>query len=151
MTSSLPACRRAITLILGVAALMLPGLTAPAAAQLPQPTGTSGRGVDRVVATTTIDVSRLPVDLRRIEREFRQTTIREERDGLNLRYFVDVYAKAPPIVLFTREDNLLSGPVPYGAPTHYEMLEMMTPREFRGSTLMLRSGIGVPRKSKDNK
>ena len=78
-----------------------------------------------------IDVSRLPIDLRRIEKGFRQTTIREERDGLNLRYFVDVYAKAPNIVLFTKEDNLLYGPVPYGGPTHREMLEMITPQEHR--------------------
>ena len=76
-----------------------------------------------------IDVSRLPIDLRRIEKGFRQTTIREERDGLNLRYFVDVYAKAPNIVLFTREDNLFYGPVPYGGPTHSEMLRMITPQE----------------------
>jgi hypothetical protein len=84
---------------------------------------------DGVVAV--VDVGRLPIDLRRIERGFRHTTIREERDGLNLRYFVDVYAKAPEIVLFTPEDNLLNGPVPYGGPTHREMLEMMTPREYR--------------------
>ena len=74
-------------------------------------------------------LSRLPIDLRRIEKNFRQTTIREQRDGLNLRYFVDVYAKAPPIVLFTKEDNLLFGPVPYGGPTHSEMLQMITPQE----------------------
>src|SRR5687768_5657206 len=69
-------------------------------------------------AAPAIDVSRLPIDMRRIEKHFRQTTVREVRDGLNLRYFVDVYAKAPDIVLFTKEDNLLTGPVPYGAPTH---------------------------------
>jgi hypothetical protein len=89
----------------------------------------SGPARDGVVAV--VDVSRLPIDIRRIERSLKETTIREERDGLNLRYFVDVYAKAPPIVLFTPEDNLLTGPVPYGGPTHREMLEMMTPREYR--------------------
>jgi len=82
-------------------------------------------------AAAAIDVSRLPIDLRRIEKSFRQTTIREQRDGLNLRYFVDVYAKAPAIVLFTKEDNLLNGPVPYGGPTHREMLDMITPKEHR--------------------
>ena len=82
-------------------------------------------------AAATVDVSRLPIDLKRIEQRFRATTIREERDGLNLRYFVDVYAKAPDIVLFTKEDNLLSGPVPYGGPTHREMLDMITPKEHR--------------------
>ena len=82
-------------------------------------------------AAPAVDVSRLPIDLRRIEKSFRQTTIREQRDGLNLRYFVDVYAKAPAIVLFTKEDNLLTGPVPYGGPTHREMLDMITPQEHR--------------------
>ena len=111
-----------------IAAVLLLGITQAAAAQsAPVPTGTSGRA--GVVAV--VDVSRLPIDMSRIERQFRRTTFREERDGLNLRYFIDVYAKAPEIVLFTSEDNLLTGPVPYGAPTHREMLEMMTPREYR--------------------
>lgn len=111
------------------AALLLLGLAQPALAQsAAQPTGTSGRGGD---AVTVVDVSRLPVDIRRIEREFRQTTIREERDGLNLRYFVEVYGRAPELVILTEQDNLFYGPVPYGAPTHREMLEMMTPKEYR--------------------
>jgi hypothetical protein len=96
-------------------------------------------GAQSVVALSTpaastaapIDVSRLPISLKNIQKQLRQTTIREERDGLNLRYFVDVYAKAPDIVLFTKEDNLLTGPVPYGAPSHREMLDMMTPKEHR--------------------
>jgi hypothetical protein len=82
-------------------------------------------------AAPAVDVSQLPISLSRIERGLRQSTIREERDGLNLRYFVDVYAKAPAIVLFTKEDNLLTGPVPYGGPTHREMLDMITPKEHR--------------------
>jgi hypothetical protein len=82
-------------------------------------------------AAASVDVSRLPISLSNIEKKFRQTSIREERDGLNLRYFVDVYAKAPPIVLLTKEDNVLYGPVPYGAPTHSDMLYMLTPQEHR--------------------
>ena len=82
-------------------------------------------------AAPAIDVSRLPIDLKRIERSFRQSSIREEHDGLNLRYFVDVYAKAPEIVLLTKADNLFYGPVPYGGPTHREMLDMITPKEHR--------------------
>ena len=85
----------------------------------------------QAAAAPAIDVSRLPISLRNIEKSFRQSSSREERDGLNLRYFVEVYAKAPPIVLFTKEDNLLTGPVPYGAPTHREMLDMITPQEHR--------------------
>lgn len=128
-------------------AFVLLGISRTSAAQSPTATtGTAGR--DGVVAM--VDVARLPIDLRRIQREFRQTSIREERDGLNLRYFVDVYATAPPLVLFTPEDNLLYGPAPYGAPTHMEMLQMMTPREFRASGMTLGSGIRVPREKKSS-
>jgi hypothetical protein len=84
-----------------------------------------------VQAQDGLDVSRLPVDVQRIHRELRQSAAREEREGLNLRYFIDVYGQAPPIVIFGPEDNLTSGPVPYGGPTHKEMLEQMTPQEFR--------------------
>jgi hypothetical protein len=112
--------------------LFLAGTAQTAAAQSAEPTGTSGstRATPGVVATT-IDVSRLPISLQNIERRFRQGQVREERDGLNLRYFVDVFAKAPNIVLFTKEDNLAYGQVPHSAPTHSDMLEMMTPREYR--------------------
>jgi hypothetical protein len=111
--------------------LFLAGTVQTAAAQSAQPTGTSGsmRATPGVVAT--IDVSRLPISLQNIERRFRQGQVREERDGLNLRYFIDVFAKAPNIVLFTKEDNLAYGQVPNSAPTHSDMLEMMTPREYR--------------------
>ena len=115
-----------------VAAVLLVGLSAVVSAQsAAQPIGTSGISAEIPVAVSGIDVSRLPIDVRRIEQRFRQGQIREERDGLNLRYFVDVFAKAPNIVLFTKEDNLQYGPVPHSAPTHRDMLDMMTPRQFR--------------------
>jgi hypothetical protein len=84
-----------------------------------------------VFAQTDVDVSRLPVNLERIHRQLQQTATREERDGLNLRYYVNVTTQAPPLVIFGPEDNLVSGPVPYGGPTHKDMLEQMTPKEYR--------------------
>ena len=84
-----------------------------------------------VAARETVDVSRLPLNLDRIQRALRQSAIREERQGLNLRYVIDVFGQAPPLVVFTKEDNLLTGPVAYGAPTHREMIEHVTPREYR--------------------
>ena len=84
-----------------------------------------------VFAQAEIDVSRLPLNLERIHRELRQTATREEREGLNLRYYVNVNTQAPPLVVFGPQDNLAYGPVPYGGPTHTEMLEQMTPKEFR--------------------
>src|SRR5262245_42291989 len=78
-----------------------------------------------------VDVSRLGLNLERIQRQLRQTTIREERDGLNLRYIVDVFGQAPKIELFTKEDNLLNGQVPRSAPTHQDMWNLVTPQEYR--------------------
>ena len=114
---------------LSIAAVLTLGTISPVAAQSAAPPAGSPAS-DGVVAM--VDVSRLPIDLGRIERNFRRsTTIREERDGLNLRYFVEVFALSPKIVLFSPEDNLEYGKAPYGGPTHSEMIEMMTPREFR--------------------
>ena len=62
-----------------------------------------------------------------------QSTIREERDGLNLRYSIEVYGKAPPIVFFGPEDDLVHGPVPSSAPTHKEMIEHVTPQGVPGA------------------
>jgi hypothetical protein len=83
------------------------------------------------VAQNTVDVSRLPVNLERVQRGLRESAVREEREGLNLRYTVEVYGQAPPLELFAPGANLESGPVPYGAPTHREMIEHVTPKEFR--------------------
>jgi hypothetical protein len=86
------------------------------------------------VATTAgaqVDVKLLPISLHRIQRELQQSASTESHEGLRLRYQIDVYGRAPAIELFTKADNLRSGPVPYGAPTHKEMLNMMTPQEFR--------------------
>jgi hypothetical protein len=102
-------CRR-----IGLAALLATSLALPAA---------GGQG--------GVDVSKLPIDLERIQRQLRQATVREEHDGLNLRYIVDVFGQAPRIDLFPDRQTLLTGPVPYGAPTHRQMIEMITPQEFR--------------------
>jgi hypothetical protein len=78
-----------------------------------------------------VDINRLPIDVGRIQRELRLSTERNENEGLQLRYFVDVYGQAPPLVLFGPEDNLVDGPVPYGAPTHREMINQNTPIDYR--------------------
>ena len=78
-----------------------------------------------------VDVGRLPIDLDRIQRGLQESADREEHEGLNLRYVIQVYGQSPAIVLFGLEDNLTTGPVPYGAPTHKEMIDHVTPQEFR--------------------
>jgi len=81
-------------------------------------------------AESTVDVSRLPINLDRIQRQLRQSTVRDESDGLRIRYVVDVFGQAPRIELFGGLENALTGPAPYGAPTHRDMLQIMTPQEF---------------------
>jgi hypothetical protein len=116
-----------------IAALFLPLL---AHSSWAQETNGQPAGTPTPAATApAVDVSRLPIDVQRIQRSLESSRVREERDGLNLRYFVDVFAEAPQIELFTREDNLLNGPVPFGAPTHREMIYMMTPPEFRSPVM----------------
>ncbi len=100
--------------------MLLLGLTTGAAAQQQQ---------------STVDVSRLPIDLQRIQRQLKQSSSREERDGLNLRYVIDVYGKAPRIELLTPGENLKYGPVPNTAPSHSDMMEFWTPKEFRSPAM----------------
>ncbi len=112
--------------ILSLAGVLMAGLCATAGAA-----AAPAARVDSQVIPDAVDVSRLPIDLDRIHRALQASSVREERDGLNLRYFVEVYGQAHPIELFGPDANLAGGPVPYGAPTHREMLQQMTPQEFR--------------------
>jgi hypothetical protein len=115
-----------------VAALLLIGSAAAVTAQDAGRVNASDAATEAPQQSAqAIDVSRLPLDIERIHRQLRQTTIREEIDGLNLRYTIDVYGRIPLIELFTAKDNLLKGPVPYGAPTHADILQMITPQEYR--------------------
>jgi hypothetical protein len=79
-----------------------------------------------------VDVEKLPIDVERVQRKLAQAPSElEERDGLNLRYTLQIYGVAPRLQFFTEEDNLTTGPVPWGAPTHQEMIEHITPKEYR--------------------
>jgi hypothetical protein len=100
---------------MGAVVALLLGLAQPAAAQKP----------------ADVDVSRLPLNFERLERNLRVSTSTEERDGLNVRYLIQIYGQAPPIIAWRKEDNLVFGPVPYGAPTHREIIEHITPKEYR--------------------
>jgi hypothetical protein len=113
-------------------------LPVPAYAQ--QPTSAGG-----TIATVTpaVDLSRLPVNVGRIGRKLREAEVREEREGLRLRYTIDVFGEAPKLKLITPLDNLLTGDVPHSAPTHNDMIRMMTPKEFSAPVINLGT---VPRR-----
>lgn len=97
-------------------------LAAPVAAQQEGPPANQSR---------TVDVDRLPLNLNRIQRELKHAADLEQRDGLNLRYVIQIYGSAPPLQIFNEESNLVNGPVPYGAPTHRELINHVTPQQFR--------------------
>ncbi len=107
---------------------------APAAAQSApvkqEAVGTAG------TTQPALDASKLGVDIARVRRGLVRVTVREERDGLKLRYAVDVFAQAPPLDLFPSsriDPNYFTGPVPYGAPTHREFLNLNTPIQHRNT------------------
>jgi hypothetical protein len=117
--------------LLATVVLLMLGLAAGTAAAQDG----NGTAVVRRQASS-IDVDRLPININRVHRELRQAvTVSEERDGLNLRYEIQVFGRAPEIRLFTPEDNLRTGPVPYGAPTHQEIVNHITPQEFRSPVM----------------
>lgn len=103
-------------------------LTALAAAQEPAANRETPAGATAQPAA--VDVNQLPVDLSRIQRRLRAEAARQAQEGLNLKFFVDVYAPAPLIVLFTPQDDLQMGPVPYSSPTHRDMIQHVTPKEY---------------------
>jgi hypothetical protein len=52
---------------------------------------------------------------------------------LSLSFRVEVYGTAPKIDLL--RDFPLVGPTPYGAPTHREVIDFLTPEEFRSPVI----------------
>jgi hypothetical protein len=88
-----------------------------------------------------LDLERLPIDMDRLYRALQQSAERNESDELNVRYTVDVYGQAPKIEWFGDDEDWATGPAPYGAPTHGEMLYQMTPEEFRAPAADLNAAV----------
>jgi hypothetical protein len=86
----------------------------------------------------SVNPDQLGVSLDRIRIRFQRTGLLEpvfDADKLKLATYVDVVGKAPPLRLFGPDANLkkelTSRAVPFGGPTHRDMLQVMTPQEFR--------------------
>ena len=105
-------------------ALLIAGLVSGASAQTQEPPPAS-----EPAPAASSSNTQFGLNVSRIQRGLRKSTERQEYDGLNLRYYVSVYAPAPPINLFTKQDNLAFGPAPYGGPTHSEIMRLITPQE----------------------
>ena len=108
-------------------ALLVVGLASGASAQTPEPVTEPAAAAPAAKEPA----EQYGLNLARIQRGLRKSAERQDYDGLNLRYYINVYAPAPSIKLFTPLDNLLYGQAPYGGPTHRDMMNVMTPQEFR--------------------
>ncbi len=91
-------------------------------------------------AEPVLDAVELPVSLERIKRRLdKLPETKEGRSLLRLNYYIDVYGRAPGINVFESFD-LHTGPIPYGAPSHYELLSAATPPQWRQ-----KGGVSIPR------
>jgi hypothetical protein len=84
-------------------------------------------------------VEALGVSFERIKRELRMRPPSTARTPLKLEYYVEVQGLLPQIPIFA-PGELTSGPVPYGAPTHADMLDHVTPLAFKSPAIPV-SGI----------
>jgi hypothetical protein len=100
----------------------------PAWAQ--QPTTAASQPTQPPEATQSIDPYKLGISLSRIRRELQEIDTRQQQSGdpLRLEFTVEVHGRAPRIDLL--ENFPVSGPIPYGPPTHQEVLDQLTPKEF---------------------
>jgi len=115
-----------ITSIGFAVALMLGWFAAPLAAQQ------AAAPVPAAQPSTTIDASKLPVNLSKLHQKLKAST-ETRRPGLT--FNIDVIGQAPRIQIFTPGEDLRYGPVPNTTPTHQEMIEIATPREFRSPVM----------------
>ena len=106
-----------------LSALLVAGLPAGSSAQ------TAPEPVPPSAPAASASNTQFGLNLSRIQRGLRRSSERQDYDGLNLRYYVSVYAPAPPINLFTKQDNIAFGLAPYGGPTHSEIMRLITPQE----------------------
>jgi hypothetical protein len=103
---------------------------AAAQAQPPPAESTPGQG--------PASIDSLGVSFERIKRELRIRPPSTVSTPLKLEYYVEVQALLPPIPIF-KPGELTTGPVPYGAPTHADMLDHVTPLAFKSPAIPVSS------------
>jgi hypothetical protein len=103
------------------------------------PPQTPGTSTPQSAATGVPDVAALGLSFDRIKRLLADRAPSETKSTLKLNYYVEVVALAPRIQLFTREDLAPRGVVPWGAPTHADIVRILTPVEFRAPTVPIGS------------
>ena len=104
--------------------------TSAAQTQPPPARADSGR--------TVPSIDSLGLSFARIKRELRILPPSTAKTPLKLEYYVEVQGLMPPLPIF-RPGELTTGPVAYGAPTHWDMMAHVTPEAFKSGTVPVSS------------
>ena len=115
-----------------VSCALLICLAAPCFAQEPQPAPAAAESAP----DPSIDVTKLGVSLKRIQRGLFIAESREKQGGnaMHLEFNVQVYGQAPKIEVLKGID-LFNGPVPGTAPSHRQVIDYLTPQIYRTPTM----------------
>jgi hypothetical protein len=105
--------------------------------------GTAATQAQPLPAPPTADqpppsVDSLGMSFARIKRGLRTLPPSTAKTALKLEYYVEVQGLMPPIPLF-KPGELTTGPVPFGAPTHRDMMDHVTPLAFKAGTVPISS------------
>jgi hypothetical protein len=73
--------------------------------------------------------SQAAMSLERIQKKLAERPASADTGPLRLEYYIEVYGKAPP-VNFLENFDVMAGPVPRSAPTHQDILDVVTPEGF---------------------
>jgi hypothetical protein len=112
------------------------------ATQATQVGGTGAKDQGTRPQTLDPDADVLAASFKRLRRVLGERPPSKNNTPLKLDFYVEVVGHAPPIKLFFSED-LKPGPVAGAPPTHQDMLDLMTPQEFRSPSVPLFSLLAV--------
>jgi hypothetical protein len=116
----------------------LVGLQPAMARAQERPVPASAASSEQPPASQAPSVEALGMSFERIKRQLRILPASTAKTPLKLEYYVEVQALMPPIPLF-KPGELTTGPVPYGAPTHRDMMDHVTPEAFKAGTVPISS------------
>jgi hypothetical protein len=72
-----------------------------------------------------------PVSLKRIKRGLREAESHPPANRLRLSYYVAVVGREEKPISLLKDFDAMNGLVPFAAPSHQELFDQVTPREFR--------------------
>ena len=99
--------------------------------QAPEPAPTNETSAVDSQPAPAVDPLKLPVNLGRIRLELAHKPPTKS-SGLRISETIEVVGVAPKVQLWNPETaKLATGPVPYGAPTHKDFIDLHTPEEFK--------------------